>query len=98
MAQVRHSETVNAVVVGFAGPPMRPRHLTVRLPDGRVALSQRLNAPLASQVAPRLVVAATGRRARTRSGDAYTAVETDIVVEVQAGTARHAVVTVTRLR
>lgn len=63
-----------------------------------VALSQLLTAPLAAQVAPRLVVAGTGRRALTRSSDAYTAVETDAVVEVQAGTTRHAVVTVTRLR
>ncbi|MFF9286460.1 hypothetical protein [Streptomyces griseosporeus] len=36
-----HTETVEAPVVGFTGPPMRPRHLAARLPDGSVVPSQR---------------------------------------------------------
>lgn len=96
--KLRHTETVDAAVVGFTGAPMRPRHLAVRLPDGQVALSQRLSVPLAAEIAPRLVVAASGRRLRARGGEAYTAVDTDVVVEVAAGTTRHAVVTVTRVR
>lgn len=40
--KVRHAETVDAEVVGWTGSAVRPRALAVRLPDGRVALSQRL--------------------------------------------------------
>ncbi|MGV9509361.1 ATP-dependent DNA ligase [Streptomyces tendae] len=96
--KVRHAETVDAAVVGYTGPAARPRHLAVRLPDGRTALSQTLTAPLSAQVAPRLVAAGRVRRARTRAGDAYSAAQVDLVVEVLAGTTRHAVVTVTRVR
>lgn len=96
--KVRHAETVDAAVVGYTGPAARPRHLAVRLPDGRTALSQTLTAMLAAQVAPHLVAAGKVRRARTRGGDAYDAVDADVTVEVLAGTTRHAVVTVTRVR
>ncbi|MGY1583797.1 ATP-dependent DNA ligase [Streptomyces sp. MN13] len=95
---VRHAETVDAEVVGYTGPAARPRHLAVRLPDGRTALSQSLKAPLAAEVAQLLVAAPRPRRARTAAGELYSAVDIDTVVEVLAGTTRHAVVTVTRVR
>ncbi|WP_233436210.1 hypothetical protein [Streptomyces anulatus] len=59
-------------------------------------LSQRLTTTLASVVGPRLVPK-TGR-AFTKAGDTYTPARGDIVVEVVAGTPRHAVVTAVRLR
>lgn len=97
--KIRHAETVDAAVVGYTGPVSRPRALAVRLPGGRVLLSQRLTAPVASAAAAALVASAPGPRARTHAGDAYTPIEVDLVVEVLAGTtARHAVVTVTRIR
>ncbi len=75
--KVRHAETIDAEVVGFTGAAGWPRALAVRLPDGRVALSQRLGAQLAAQVAAALVAvapAAQGRaagasRSRRRSPD-----------------------------
>ncbi|MET8822632.1 ATP-dependent DNA ligase [Streptomyces rochei] len=96
--KIRHAETVDAQIVGYTGTASRPRHLAVRLPEGRVALSQTLTAPLAAQVAPALVPAGPPRRARAPGGEAYNAVDTDALVEVLAGTTRHAVVTVTRVR
>ncbi|MPY31313.1 DNA ligase [Streptomyces adustus] len=96
--KVRHAETVDAEVVGYTGTPMRPRSLAVRLPDGRTSLSQRLSAPLSAQVAVHLVAVLAGGRGRTSAGDAYSAVGSGLVVEVLAGTTRHAVVTVTRIR
>ncbi|MEV3926441.1 MULTISPECIES: ATP-dependent DNA ligase [Actinomycetes] len=96
--KVRHSDTVDAEVVGYTGTPSRPRALAVRLPDGRLALTQRLTAPLASAAASHLAAAGPGDRARTNSGDTYTSTAPGLVVEVLAGTTRHAVVTVTRIR
>ncbi|MEU9781450.1 DNA ligase [Streptomyces phaeochromogenes] len=84
--KLRHSETTDAEVAGFTGSAARPRALAVRLPDGRVAMSQALTAPLAAQVSVHLVpVADSARQARTATGDAYSAVHTDVVVEVLAG-------------
>ncbi|MFI1535526.1 ATP-dependent DNA ligase [Streptomyces anandii] len=96
--KARHAETVDAVVVGFTGPPLRPRTLAVRLPDGRTALSQRLSAPLAAEVGAHLVASPVSGRGRTDAGEAFTVTGPGVVVEVLAGTTRHAVVTVTRLR
>lgn len=96
--KVRHAETIDAEVIGYTGAPLRPRTLAVRLPGGRTALSQRLGAPLAAQVAPFLTSAPATGRAQTTGGDSYTAAATGLTVEVLAGTTRHAVVTVTRLR
>ncbi|MFF7602550.1 hypothetical protein [Streptomyces mirabilis] len=70
----------------------------MRLPDERTALSQRLSAPLAAQVGPYLAAVPVVGWARTTAGDAYTAAEFGLVVEVLAGTTRHPVVTVTRMR
>ncbi|MFE3688176.1 DNA ligase [Streptomyces sp. NPDC059095] len=97
-SKVRHAETVDADVVGYTGAPARPRALAVRLRDGRRALTQRLTAPLAAAAAPHLMAAGPGARARTPGGDTYTSTAPGLVVEVLAGTTRHAVVTVTRIR
>ncbi|MEU9167805.1 DNA ligase [Streptomyces sp. NPDC048420] len=96
--KLRHAETMDVEVVGYTGPAVRPQHLAVRLPDGRVALSQTLTAPLATQLAPLLTAAGPGRRARTGRGEPYAAVAVGAVVEVLSGTTRHAVVTVTRAK
>ncbi|WP_217212919.1 ATP-dependent DNA ligase [Streptomyces sp. AC550_RSS872] len=96
--KIRHAETVEADIVGYTGPAARPRALAVRLPDGRVALTQSLKAPLAAQVAVHLAASGPPRSARTRAGEPYTTAAPGPVVEVLAGTSRHAVVTVTRLR
>jgi ATP-dependent DNA ligase len=96
--KVRHAETVEADVVGYSGSTTRPRALAVRLPDGRIALTQALKAPLAAQVAVHFAASGPPRSARTRAGETYTTVAPGLAVEVLAGTTRHAVVTVTRLR
>ncbi|MFE0929283.1 DNA ligase [Streptomyces mutabilis] len=96
--KVRHAETIDAEVVGFTGTAGRPRALAVRLPDGRVALSQRLGAQLAAQVAAALVDVAPTARGRAAGGESFTTAEPGLLVEVLAGTTRHAVVTVTRVR
>ncbi|MFJ3309589.1 hypothetical protein ACIPSA_42510 [Streptomyces sp. NPDC086549] len=93
---MRHADTVDVAVVGFPGTPRHPKTLAVRPPDGRVALSQRLTTALASVVGLRLVPQAG--RAFTKASDSYTPAVGDVVMEVVAGTTRHAVVTVTRLR
>jgi hypothetical protein len=95
-AKIRHADTVDVPVVGFTGTGRHPKALAVRLPDGRVALSQRLTTALASVVAPHLLPQ-TGD-AFTQAGDSYTPAGGDVVVEVVAGTTRHSVVTVVRLR
>lgn len=95
----RHTHTEDCPVVGYTGPPARPRHLAVQLPDGRIVLSQTLPGSLAAQVARRLADADDEGTGGTSSGDTYTAVAHDlVVVEVVAGTTRHAVATVTRVR
>ncbi|GHH29696.1 DNA ligase [Streptomyces lanatus] len=95
--KIRHAETVEADIVGYTGSAARPRALAVRLPDGRVALTQSLKAPLAAQVAVHLAASGPQRGTRTRAGEPYTAAAPGLVVEVLAGTTRHAVVTVTQL-
>ena len=95
-SKVRHADTLDATIVGFTGTARQPKTLAVRLPDGRVALSQRLTTALAAVIGPRLQPDAG--LASTEASDTYTPVAGDIVVEVVAGTTRHAVVTVVRLR
>ncbi|MGW0828340.1 hypothetical protein [Streptomyces sp. NPDC002845] len=90
--KIRHAETVDAAVVGYTGPAARPRALAVRLPDGRIALTQPLKAPLAAQVSVHFAASGPPRSARTRAGEAYTTTAPGLVVEVLAGTTRHAVV------
>ncbi|WP_394436319.1 ATP-dependent DNA ligase [Streptomyces sp. SGAir0957] len=94
--KVRHSETVDAEVVGYTGAAARPTKLVVRLPDGRRMMSQTLPPRLSRDVGQHL--AGAGTRARTRDGETYTTSSAGIVVEVLAGTTRHATVSVTRMR
>ncbi len=96
--KIRHSETVDAEVVGYTGTMRQLRALVMRLPDGRRAVSQRLTAALAVQAAAHARAAGPGRPARTEDGEPYTAMPGGLVVEVLAGTTRHAVVTVTSVR
>lgn len=94
--KVRHSEPVDAAVVGFTGPRARPRALVVQLPDGRRALSQRLSGQL-SAVAAGLLPAA-GSLLSLPEGERYARVPIGLLqAEVLAGSTRHRVVTVTRL-
>ncbi|MGW6014303.1 hypothetical protein [Streptomyces sp. NPDC055210] len=72
--------------------------MALRLPSGRIALSQTLKSSLAARVSVLLSAVGPGYLARTDAGDAYTAVVLDAEVEVLAGTTRDAVLTVTRLR
>ncbi len=97
--KARHSETVDAAVVGYTGASARPRALAVRLPDGRTALSQRLTAPLSAAAAVHLIPAGPGPRGRTNAGDTFTTTTAaDFEVQVLSGTTRHAVVTVSQVR
>ncbi|MFG2960870.1 DNA ligase [Streptomyces sp. NPDC048291] len=97
--KIRHAETVDADVVGYTGPAARPRALAVQLPNGRIALTQSLTAPLAAQIAVHLAASGPPRRARTPSGETYASISPfGLMAEVLAGTTRQAVVTVTRLR
>jgi hypothetical protein len=85
-AKIRHADTVDATVIGFTGTARHPKALAVRLPDGRVALSQRLTTALASVLGPRLVPE-TGR-AFTEAGDSYTPAVGDVVHCPAAGVAK----------
>ncbi|TXS35244.1 DNA ligase [Streptomyces sp. t39] len=96
--KVRHAETEDLVVVGYTGARSRPRALAVRRPDGQVALSQRLTGPLAAAAAHYLQPAGARPRGRTHDGQTYTSTPTEFLVEALAGTTRHAVVTITRVR
>lgn len=95
-SRIRRSDTVETVVAGFTGTARHPRTLAVRLPDGRVTLSQRVTTALASRIAPRLDPQIG--RASTTAGDPYTPVGGDVVVEVVAGTTRHGVVFPVKLK
>ncbi|MEV1025094.1 ATP-dependent DNA ligase [Streptomyces sp. NPDC050264] len=83
--KVRHSETVDADVVGYTGTPARPQRLAVRLSDSRSVLTQTLTAALAAQVTPYLITPGPVRQLRTSAGDGYTTVADGLVVEVAAG-------------
>ncbi|MFF7176826.1 ATP-dependent DNA ligase [Streptomyces pseudovenezuelae] len=96
--KVRHSEPVDSLVVGVTGPRSRPWALVVELPDGRRALSQRLTAQLSASAAALLAGEEPRPLKRTRDGERYTPVGGSLAAEVLAGSTRHRVVTVTRLR
>ncbi|WTD05915.1 hypothetical protein OH717_26725 [Streptomyces albidoflavus] len=95
--KIRHADTVDAELIGITGTATRPGAAVVRLPDGRVAVSQALPGWLAAQVGLRVRGAEAGGAAAP-DGRRYTAVVPGLPVEVLAGTTRHPVVTVTRLR
>ncbi|MFF2511836.1 hypothetical protein [Streptomyces sp. NPDC058086] len=94
--KIRHADTIEAAVLGFTGTARHLKAFAVRLPDGRVALSRHPTTALAAAVASRLVP--QPGRAFTKAGDSCTPAGGDVVVEVVAGTTRHTVVTVVRLR
>ncbi|GHD80207.1 DNA ligase [Streptomyces mirabilis] len=97
--KIRHAETVDADVIGYTGPKTRLRALAVRLANGRTALTQPLSAPVAAQIAQVLIAAGRVEQGRTDTGETYTRIPSGLaVVEVLAGTTRHAVVTPLRLR
>ncbi|MDX3759646.1 DNA ligase [Streptomyces sp. AK02-04a] len=97
--KIRHAETVDADVIGYTGPKTRPRALAVRLPNGRTALTQTLSAPLAARLAQVLVTAGPAEQGHADTGETYTRIPSGLaVLEVLAGTTRHAVVTPVRLR
>jgi bifunctional non-homologous end joining protein LigD len=96
--KIRHAETTDASVVGYTGSAKRPRALVVRLPDGRVRLTRAIGPRLAAQVAAQVALSQPGPTARLGTGELYTAVVIDLIVEVLADTTRHGVVSVTRLR
>ena len=89
---MRHADTVDAELIGYTGPAARPRALVVRLPGGRIALTQTLKAPLAAQVSVYLAASGPSRSTRTHAGEAYRTTGPGPVVEVLAGTTRHAAV------
>jgi ATP-dependent DNA ligase len=96
--KLRHADVVDLPVVGFTGTYRRPRAVVVELPGGRRALSQRLDARIAVDVAAHLAQVEPGGPARTAAGEVFTAIRPGLVVEAAAGSTRHAVVTVTRVR
>ncbi|MEU3794449.1 hypothetical protein AB0F07_32430 [Streptomyces fructofermentans] len=91
---VRHSEPVDAAVVGFTRPRSRPRALVVQLLYGRQALSQGLTASLASQAAGLLPDPGPDRFGSTPDGERYTESGPGLTAELLAGSTRHQVVTV----
>ncbi|MGW9122343.1 ATP-dependent DNA ligase [Streptomyces sp. NPDC055663] len=97
--KVRHADTVDALVLGFTGPRLRPHHLVLAVGDegGPARVSARLEPVLAARVGEALsgAVVVGERRAE---GEPYTRVETDLVVEVLAGSGRHGTLIVTRMR
>ncbi|MFE7758373.1 DNA ligase [Streptomyces sp. NPDC057429] len=96
--KVRHADTAEARVVGFTGARRRPRNPVLVLAGAaRPRMSVRLDPVLAARIGTALLDApATGQR-RTH-GEPYTGLETDLVVEVLAGTGRHGTLTVVRIR
>ncbi|MER6610780.1 hypothetical protein ABT282_34020 [Streptomyces sp. NPDC000927] len=97
--KIRHTDTVDALVVGYVGPRRRPHRLALVVGDGGgpVRLSVRLDPVLAVRVGSVLVGAETVGE-RHAEGEPYTRVETGLVVEVLAGSGRHGTLTVVRMR
>ena len=88
--KLRHADTVDAAAVGYMGAPAQPTHLVVRLPDRRTMRSRALAVTLRTQLGRLLPDRGPGRRARTADGEAYTTCAAGVIVEVLAGTTRHA--------
>ncbi|MGW9122439.1 hypothetical protein ACWGRV_38625 [Streptomyces sp. NPDC055663] len=93
-------DTVDALVLGFTGPRLRPHHLVLAVGDegGPARVSARLEPVLAARVGEALSGAAVVVGERLAEGEPYTRVEPDMVVEVLAGSSRHGTLTVTRMR
>ncbi|MGW0669873.1 hypothetical protein [Streptomyces sp. NPDC002746] len=97
--KVRHADTQDALVVGFVGPYLRPHHLALLFGDegGPVRISARLEPVLASRIGEALAHGFVTQERRAE-GETYTRVETDLMVEVLAGSGRHSTLTVVRTR
>ncbi|EGJ73734.1 putative ATP-dependent DNA ligase [Streptomyces sp. Tu6071] len=95
--KVRHADTVDGVVTGYQGRPSRPSHLFVLLADGRTVRSQHLPAALAAELGHHLPGHDTGTTHDPDTGPLHLT-DAALVVEVLAGSTRHATATVTRLR
>ncbi|MGW1410867.1 hypothetical protein [Streptomyces sp. NPDC002403] len=97
--KVRHADTIDALVLGFTGPRLRPHHLVLAVGDegGPARMSARLEPALATRVSEALSGAVVVGE-RTAGGEPYTRVETDLVVEVLAGSGRHGTLTAVRMR
>ncbi|EDY43234.2 ATP-dependent DNA ligase [Streptomyces sp. SPB074] len=95
--KVRHADTVDGVVTGYQGRSSRPSHLFVLLDGGRIVRSQRLPAALAAELGRRLPGHDTGTAHDPDTGP-LRLTGAALVVEVLAGSTRHATATVTRLR
>lgn len=98
-AKVRHADTEDALVVGYLGPRRRPHRLALAIGDegGPIRLSARLDPVLAGRIADALTAAHVIGERRAE-GETYTQVESDLTVEVLAGSGRHGTLTVTRMR
>ncbi|MFJ2745826.1 hypothetical protein ACIO3O_39910 [Streptomyces sp. NPDC087440] len=94
----RHADTVDCPVVGYTGTRAYPVLLAVALPDGQTVLSRRITADVRTGVSTHLAGVEPAASVRTSGGDRYTPCPPGLVVEVLAGTTRHATVTVTRVR
>jgi hypothetical protein len=96
--KIRTAETVDAEIIGYTGPPARPKRVAVRLQDGRCLLSRALAPAIAAELGRHIVGAGPGLRARADGGEPYTTTGRGMVVEVESGTTRHATVAVMRVR
>ncbi|MFG2629810.1 hypothetical protein [Streptomyces sp. NPDC048473] len=85
--------------MGFTGPRLRPYHLALVVGDesGPVRLSARPEPVLAARIGS-VLTSAEMVGERRAEGETYTRVETDLVVEVLAGSGRHGTLTVIRMR
>lgn len=97
--KVRHADTEDALVVGYLGPRRRPHRLALATGDegGPIRLSARLDPVLAGRIADALTAADVVGERRAE-GETYTRVDSDLTVEVLAGSGRHGTLTVTRMR
>ncbi|MEE1757217.1 ATP-dependent DNA ligase [Streptomyces sp. SP18CS02] len=101
--KLRHTDTRDAVVVGFTGARTRPTALVLVLPDDDTpVVSSPLPRPLRARAGAALGAAAPGAEATAMApglGEVvYRSVPPVLTVEVAAGTTRHAVTTVLRLK
>ncbi|WP_406420354.1 hypothetical protein OH809_24680 [Streptomyces sp. NBC_00873] len=85
--------------MAFTGPRLRPQHLALVVgdEDSRVRLSARLERVLAAHIGTALTDAEVMGERRTE-GETYTRIQTDLTVEVLAGSGRHGTLTVVRMR
>ncbi|MEU6847461.1 hypothetical protein ABZ930_36935 [Streptomyces sp. NPDC046716] len=87
---------MDAHVIGFTGTLALPWHLAMRLPDGHIALTRPLTTNLTAQLTPHLSQVEPSGSAVATAGEPYKTLATQLVVEVAAGTTRHAVVSMIR--